>query len=454
VFVDGRLRGGSDSVEVAMDDEWRPIPEYSRYIVSRLGFVAHRETGEVLRTHLATKLYPAVGLTDDLSGRARIRAHHIVASVFHGRKPFERAHVRHLDGDPTNNRWDNLCWGSAKDNGEDRVRHGTTNPGEANYAAELTDAGVTDIKRRVAAGEEPKVVAADYGIADRYVYGLISGAKWGHHRCDFDAAAKAAVRSPLSAEQIAKAVLLRKEGYNYAEIGRRLDRTRQRMRQLLTARASEGTPESVVVMPEASVITAPALDLIPPSAVGHGAWVQVLTRPYLICEDSTLWDCREQRVVPTKCLSTGYTEVALKDWMGETVRYSLHRIMAAVFLGPPGAGEYLVRHKDSDPTNNHIRNLAWGVERENAADRMAAGTTTRGERSKSAKLTDAKVEEFRAAVASGVMRKMEVARLHGISPAAASLMLSGKTWRHIAMPDKGDLGAPTLAAAAQGELPF
>lgn len=36
--------------------------------------------------------------------------------------------VRHLDGNPTNNVVWNLAWGTAKDNYEDAVRHGTFRP--------------------------------------------------------------------------------------------------------------------------------------------------------------------------------------------------------------------------------------------------------------------------------------------------------------------------------------
>lgn len=44
------------------------------------------------------------------------RIHILVCETFHGEKPFPSAVVMHLDDNPSNNRADNLQWGSQKDN--------------------------------------------------------------------------------------------------------------------------------------------------------------------------------------------------------------------------------------------------------------------------------------------------------------------------------------------------
>lgn len=51
-------------------------------------------------------------------------AHQMVCEAFHGPAP-EGQEVRHLNGDPSDNRPENLCWGTKSENGFDRVRHGT-----------------------------------------------------------------------------------------------------------------------------------------------------------------------------------------------------------------------------------------------------------------------------------------------------------------------------------------
>ena len=60
---------------------------------------------------------------------------------------------------------------------------------------------------------------------------------------------------------------------------------------------------------------------------------------------------------------------------------------------PPG---FECRHfPDRDPTNNAATNLSWGTRAENVADMAVHGTTARGERMGSAKLTDQQVDLIR-----------------------------------------------------------
>ena len=57
-------------------------------------------------------------------GCKNVFVHRLVAEMFIP-NPYDLPVVRHLDGDPTNNVVWNLAWGTAKDNYEDSVRHGT-----------------------------------------------------------------------------------------------------------------------------------------------------------------------------------------------------------------------------------------------------------------------------------------------------------------------------------------
>lgn len=62
----------------------------------------------------------------------RFYVHQLVLLSFAGPCPLGME-CRHLDGDPTNNHRDNLCWGTPKQNGEDKVRHGRSPKGRKNY---------------------------------------------------------------------------------------------------------------------------------------------------------------------------------------------------------------------------------------------------------------------------------------------------------------------------------
>lgn len=44
------------------------------------------------------------------------KVHRLVCEAFHGPAPFEKAVVMHLDDDATNNKPENLAWGTQKQN--------------------------------------------------------------------------------------------------------------------------------------------------------------------------------------------------------------------------------------------------------------------------------------------------------------------------------------------------
>lgn len=93
----------------------------------------------------------------------------LVAEAFLGPRPFVGAHVRHLDGDKTNNVPANLAYGTAKENEADKARHGRTVQGIRQHVARHTDDEVREAVRRVASGETQVEVAADLGVTQAAV---------------------------------------------------------------------------------------------------------------------------------------------------------------------------------------------------------------------------------------------------------------------------------------------
>jgi len=54
------------------------------------------------------------------------RVHRLVCIAYHGSPPsLDKRWVLHSDGNPVNNRPENLRWGSVQDNADDAVRHAT-----------------------------------------------------------------------------------------------------------------------------------------------------------------------------------------------------------------------------------------------------------------------------------------------------------------------------------------
>lgn len=76
---------------------------------------------------------------------AQHSVHTAVCVAFHGPRPDGQL-VRHLDGDPLNNRSDNLAWRTYTDNEADKKLHDRHLVGERHHMAKLTEADVREIR--------------------------------------------------------------------------------------------------------------------------------------------------------------------------------------------------------------------------------------------------------------------------------------------------------------------
>lgn len=123
--------------ELALPDElWLPIVNFECLYASsdfgRIGSCERRvRTANGTRRVRARILKPGV---DNVGGYHRVglcvdgkqigrTVHSLVAETFHGPCP-PGMEVRHLDGDPGNNRASNLVWGTRVENMADVIRHG------------------------------------------------------------------------------------------------------------------------------------------------------------------------------------------------------------------------------------------------------------------------------------------------------------------------------------------
>ena len=104
-------------------EEWRPVVGFSDYEVSDLGRVRSYKRVKVRILH---PTYNGSGsMRVELAGKKRL-VHILVLEAFVGLRP-EGMECRHLDGDFTNNKVENLRWGTRSENILDAVRHGTHN---------------------------------------------------------------------------------------------------------------------------------------------------------------------------------------------------------------------------------------------------------------------------------------------------------------------------------------
>lgn len=88
--------------------------------------------------------------------------------------------VRHLDGQAINNRPENLAVGNAKDNMEDRDRHGRTMRGSRHVFAKLSEQEVGEIDQLRAEGWTLRALACRFGVHHKTIGSIVHGISWKH----------------------------------------------------------------------------------------------------------------------------------------------------------------------------------------------------------------------------------------------------------------------------------
>lgn len=165
-----------------------PVPGFDGYFAVSNGTILsawergrwRRPSGTLRR--LATPLdnhgYPQVNLTNMMSGQKRhFRLHRVILLAFVGPLP-EGQETRHLNGDRTDCRLENLAYGTPTENMADMIRHRRTNRGERNPLTRLSWSDVRIIRHRVAAGEQQKALAAEYGVHPVTIHDIVVRKTW------------------------------------------------------------------------------------------------------------------------------------------------------------------------------------------------------------------------------------------------------------------------------------
>lgn len=83
-------------------------------------------------------------------------------------------------------------------------------------------------------------------------------------------------------------------------------------------------------------------------------------------------------------------------------------------------------HNDGNPQNNNLSNLRWDTSKNNHADKIKHGTTNRGERCGTAKLTEQQVFEIR----KDNRLQREIAVDYGVAANTISRIKNRKRWAY------------------------
>lgn len=170
-----------------MDDHFRPIPGYPGYRVSRLGEVQSCWTRHGRRCLPSDSWRPLKPI--DRGGYATVnlaregrksahRIHRLVLNAFLGPCP-EGWVGCHNDGDPSNNRIENLRWDTQQANVDDALRHGTRAMG-SRCNAKLVEDDVLEIRRLRADGVPTAELAGRYAVSEENIKAIVARRSWRH----------------------------------------------------------------------------------------------------------------------------------------------------------------------------------------------------------------------------------------------------------------------------------
>jgi len=106
--------------------------------------------------------------------KLRVGIHRLVLMAFCGEAGPGQI-TRHLNGDPADNRPENLAWGDHQENMLDRKRHGRYAVGEHHCMAKITKEQALHIKSSTASGAD---LARAHGIGQSQVSRIRRGTSW------------------------------------------------------------------------------------------------------------------------------------------------------------------------------------------------------------------------------------------------------------------------------------
>lgn len=90
--------------------------------------------------------------------------------------------ARHLNGNRTDNRLDNLAWGTSRQNQADRASHGTVPNGESHPASKISTRDVQILRSMHQRGTSAAAAARQLGVNYQTAYDAIARKTWRHVR--------------------------------------------------------------------------------------------------------------------------------------------------------------------------------------------------------------------------------------------------------------------------------
>lgn len=173
-------------------ENWKAVVGYEGlYEVSNHGRVksmarfvrCHKDSRRRIRERILTPYSGRLGrclvtLCDKLTNRRTRRVHRLVLEAFIGPCP-KGMECCHADGNPANNRLENLRWDIHQSNIDDKKVHNTMTRGTLQVHAKLDDDKIREIRRR-AKTERQCDLADEFGVTRSTLCSAVNLQTWKH----------------------------------------------------------------------------------------------------------------------------------------------------------------------------------------------------------------------------------------------------------------------------------
>ena len=186
-----------EGCELTAKERWHPLPGWQGYYevsdqgrVRSIDRVVTDKNGRRMAFAgrvMAPKFNRQSGYWFVILARPGVRLtraiHVLVALAWIGPRP-EGMEVRHGESGKSDNSLANLCYGTPKQNGEDKIRDGVSGRGEQNGLAKLNEMQVRVARRACSPATRPLGLLADlaraWSVDGQTLADAISGRNWGH----------------------------------------------------------------------------------------------------------------------------------------------------------------------------------------------------------------------------------------------------------------------------------
>lgn len=165
-------------------DDLKEIPNLPAYKISRSGDVYSFKKSKVkkLRPTKTPKGYLRINLSTGERIRGRnFAVHRLVLLTFVGPAP-EKHQCCHLNGNPSDNRIENLIWGTCAENHKHITIHGTKPRGVNHPRTTLSEEDIIRIRTVSILGHHGNTarLAKEYNVTKRTIQGIVKRHTWGH----------------------------------------------------------------------------------------------------------------------------------------------------------------------------------------------------------------------------------------------------------------------------------